>query len=105
MSSKSALIHVRIDEDVKDRAAAVLSDFGMTTSDATRILLTRIAKEGTIPPVLLASKEDYDEWFRRKVQEALDDPRPAIPHEDAKRRLRQRVTRTALRLERNEGSE
>jgi DNA-damage-inducible protein J len=22
----------------------------------------------------------YDSWFRAKVQEALNDPRPAIPH-------------------------
>jgi DNA-damage-inducible protein J len=24
----------------------------------------------------------HDAWFRAKVQEALDDPRPAIPYED-----------------------
>lgn len=23
----------------------------------------------------------YDEWFRAQVQEAIDDPRPSIPHE------------------------
>ncbi|WP_375166125.1 type II toxin-antitoxin system RelB family antitoxin [Pseudomonas allii] len=27
------------------------------------------------------SKTSYDLWFRTKVQQALDDPRPAIPHE------------------------
>ncbi|PRC93232.1 hypothetical protein [Solimicrobium silvestre] len=27
----------------------------------------------------------YDKWFRSQVQEALDDPRPAIPHEDIKK--------------------
>jgi hypothetical protein len=25
--------------------------------------------------------ESYDTWFRKKVQEALDDPRPRIPHD------------------------
>ena len=25
--------------------------------------------------------DGHDAWFRAKVQEALDDPRPAIPHE------------------------
>jgi hypothetical protein len=25
--------------------------------------------------------EVYDAWFRAKVREALDDPRPGIPHE------------------------
>ncbi|MBC8740435.1 antitoxin [Paraburkholderia sp. UCT31] len=23
---------------------------------------------------------EYDKWFRAKVQESLDDPRPPIPH-------------------------
>lgn len=26
-----------------------------------------------------------DKWFRAQVQEALDDPRPAIPHEEMKK--------------------
>jgi DNA-damage-inducible protein J len=26
----------------------------------------------------------HDAWFRAKVQEALDDPRPGIPHEQVK---------------------
>jgi hypothetical protein len=25
----------------------------------------------------------YDRWFRAKVQEALDDPRPGLPHDEA----------------------
>jgi hypothetical protein len=25
--------------------------------------------------------EAYDVWFRARVQEALDDPRPGIPHD------------------------
>jgi len=29
----------------------------------------------------------YDRWFRAKVQEALDDPRPGIPHDEAIARL------------------
>jgi len=28
-----------------------------------------------------AEAEAYDAWFRTKVREALDDPRPGIPHE------------------------
>ncbi|OCJ36809.1 stability determinant [Serratia sp. 14-2641] len=26
--------------------------------------------------------DSYDRWFRAKVQEALDDPRPGIPHDE-----------------------
>lgn len=93
MSSKNALVHVRIDEDLKDKAAEVLAEYGMTVSDATRILLTRIAKEGTVPPILLATKDQYDEWFRSKVQEALDDPSRGIPHEEVMRSVRERLRR------------
>ncbi len=25
--------------------------------------------------------DSYDTWFRAKVQESLDDPRPSIPHD------------------------
>lgn len=31
--------------------------------------------------------EAYDAWFRAKVQEALDDPRPPIPHDQAVARI------------------
>lgn len=31
--------------------------------------------------------EDYDRWFRAKVQEAIDDPSPKIPHDEAMARI------------------
>jgi DNA-damage-inducible protein J len=93
MAAKSALVHVRIDEDLKDQAAAVLAEYGLNVSDATRILLTRIAKDGVVPPILLATKSDYDSWFRAKVQEAMDDPRPGIPHEQVMADIRGRLAR------------
>ena len=31
--------------------------------------------------------DSYDRWFRARVQEALDDPRPGIPHKEAMARL------------------
>jgi DNA-damage-inducible protein J len=80
----NALVQTRIDSTVKKRAAAVLEDLGITVSDAVRILLTRTAKEGTLPFALTpspAAQADHDAWFRAKVREALDDPRPAVSHE------------------------
>ena len=47
-----------------------------------RILLTRIATEGALPAGLTVDSQAYDEWFRAKVQEALDDPRPSLSHEE-----------------------
>jgi DNA-damage-inducible protein J len=81
----NALVQTRIDADVRDRAAAVLEKQGMTVSEAVRILLTRTANEGALP-LAPVNAEAYDAWFRAKVQEALDDPRPPIPHEEVKAR-------------------
>jgi DNA-damage-inducible protein J len=77
----NALIQTRIDPVVKERASAVLEKLGMTVSDAVRILLTRTANEGALPAELLQPAPGHDTWFRAKVQEALDDPRPPVPHE------------------------
>ncbi|MDR7050170.1 hypothetical protein J2X54_002651 [Duganella sp. 3397] len=30
----------------------------------------------------------YDLWFRAKVQESLDDPRPSIPHDEVMAQMR-----------------
>ncbi|NTF18187.1 type II toxin-antitoxin system RelB/DinJ family antitoxin [Agrobacterium rubi] len=91
MAGKTDLVSVRIDEAVKQQASEVLAECGLTVSDAVRIVLTRIAKEKEIPSFLLASPEDYDQWFRAKVQEALDDPREDIPHEEVMRSVRERI--------------
>ena len=34
--------------------------------------------------------DSYDRWFRAKVQEALDDPRPSLPHDEVVRRMEER---------------
>lgn len=39
--------------------------------------------------------EAYDRWFREKVQEALDDPGPLIPHDEVMARA-QRVIDEAV---------
>lgn len=74
------MIHVRVDDQLKADASEVLAGVGLTVSDAVRILLTRVAAEGGLPAGLTADPDAYDAWFRAKVQEALDDPRPAAPH-------------------------
>jgi DNA-damage-inducible protein J len=91
----NALVQTRIDEDIKDRASAVLEKQGLTISDAVRILLTRTANEGALPlartpyeaAIYKGDGSDYDEWFRAKVHEALNDPRPPIPHEEVRRQM------------------
>ena len=80
----NALVQVRIDPEIRDKASKVFERSGLTVSDAVRVLLTRTANEGVIPLELQAEDEEYDAWFRAKVQEALDDQSPDIPDEDVR---------------------
>ena len=45
----NAVVRARIDERIKEEAAAVLEAMGLTISDAFRILLTRVAREKALP--------------------------------------------------------
>ena len=45
----TAFVRARIDENLKNEAAAVLADMGLTVSDVVRIALTKIAKEKALP--------------------------------------------------------
>jgi DNA-damage-inducible protein J len=99
----NALIQTRIDEDIKVRASAVLEKSGLTLSDAVRIMLTRTANEGVFPLAIAArsaSTDDFDAWFRAKVQEALDDPRPPRSHDYVERHFADRRGKLMAKLER-----
>ena len=91
MPAQTTMLHVRVDEALKAKAAEALATVGLTLSDAVRILLTRVAAEGGLPPGLTTEPEGYDAWFRAKVQEALDDPRPGIPHEEVMAEMKQLI--------------
>jgi DNA-damage-inducible protein J len=93
----NALVQTRIDPSVKERASAVLGEMGMTVSDAVRILLTRTANEGVLPFSPARNAAEHDAWFRAKVQEALDDPRPAVPHEQVEAYFAQRRAAAQLK--------
>lgn len=47
--SANAVVRARIDEHIKEEATAVLAAMGLTVSDAFRILLTRVAREKSLP--------------------------------------------------------
>ena len=49
----NSVVRARIDEHIKEEAAAVLATMGLTLSDAYRIMLTRIAREKALPFELL----------------------------------------------------
>ena len=45
----TAFVRARIDEGLKDEAAAVLAEMGLTVSDVVRMTLTRVAKDKALP--------------------------------------------------------
>jgi len=47
--ASSAFVRARIDERLKDEAAAVLAEMGLTVSDVVRMTLTRVAKDKALP--------------------------------------------------------
>ena len=42
-------VRARIDDGVKEEASAVLAAMGLTVSDAFRLMMMRIAKDGVLP--------------------------------------------------------
>ena len=94
MPATTSMLHVRVDDQVKTQAAEALAGVGLTLSDAVRILPTRIAVEGGLPVGLTTDPEVYDAWFRAKVRESLEDPRPAIPHETVMATVQARLDET-----------
>ena len=45
----TTMVHIRVEEKVKERAAKTLAAMGMSVSDAVRILLVRVAEEKALP--------------------------------------------------------
>ena len=98
MPAQTSMLHVRVDNRIKNEAADALASFGLTLSDAVRILLARVATEGGLPAGLVMNQEAHDAWFRAKVREALSDPGTPVSHDramkevqaliDGKRRVR-----------------
>ena len=91
MAAHTSLLHVRIDDQLKAQASEKLARVGLTVSDAVRILLTRVATEGGLPAGLTADPKAHDAWFRAKVQEALADTRPTVPHRQVMDEVQARI--------------
>lgn len=91
----TATVQARIDEQIRDEASKVLERWGLSVSDAVRILLTRTAREGRLPIELLSTSPEHDQWFRGQVWLALNDEQEisddAVEQEFAERRAKARA--------------
>jgi len=45
----TSMVHIRVDERVKEKATKTLSAMGLSVSDAVRMLLVRVAAEQALP--------------------------------------------------------
>jgi DNA-damage-inducible protein J len=45
----TTMVHIRVDEKVKEKATKTLAAMGMSVSDAVRMLLVRVAAEKALP--------------------------------------------------------
>ncbi len=83
----NAVVRARIDEYIKEEATIVLEAMGLTTSDAIRIMLTRVAREKALPFELLVPNkktiEAMKEARRGKLEiVTLDELQAAIDADD-----------------------
>lgn len=100
-------IHAQVESDIEERATEALHREGMTIGDAVREMLQRVARDGSLPFLTAADEAAifgdhdpaYDAWFRAKVQEALDDPRPALSEDEAEQRMSSRLEKALARLQ------
>lgn len=62
--TENAVVRARIDERIKNEAAAVLGAMGLTVSDAFRLLMVRIAKDKALPFAPLVPNEETIEAMK-----------------------------------------
>jgi DNA-damage-inducible protein J len=62
--AQNAVVRARIDERIKNEAAAVLGAMGLTVSDAFRLLMVRIAKDKALPFAPLVPNEETIEAMK-----------------------------------------
>ena len=47
--AENAVVRARINQEIKEEATIVLASMGLTVSDAFRLMLTRVAREKSLP--------------------------------------------------------
>ena len=54
MPKRTSMLHIRVDEDLKEQAAEALAAVGLSVSDAVRLFLRRVVVEQAFPLELKA---------------------------------------------------
>jgi DNA-damage-inducible protein J len=49
MAAQTSMLHIRVDDDVKEQAVEALTSMGLSVSDAVRLFLRRVVVEQAFP--------------------------------------------------------
>jgi len=49
MSAQTSMLHIRVEDDIKDQATLTLTAMGLTMSDAVRLFLRRVVVDQAFP--------------------------------------------------------
>ena len=58
MSAQISMLHIRVDDDIKDQANQALNAMGMSMSDAVRLFLRRVAVDQAFPLELTVPNDE-----------------------------------------------
>jgi antitoxin (DNA-binding transcriptional repressor) of toxin-antitoxin stability system len=90
------VIHISEAEAVRDFAALLAH---VRSGSEVVIDSEHTAVALLVPPAeVTAVDPEHDAWFRERVQQALDDPRPDIPSEDVEAHFAKRRAATLLKM-------
>jgi len=76
MKEASKMLHIRLDEQIKEQASATLATMGLTIAEAVRVFLAKVIAEKAIPFSIHAPREPNEE-----SREAIAQARAIISEE------------------------
>lgn len=79
----TTMVHVRLDESIKNQATETLASMGLTVSDAVRVFLTRVVTDQQLPFALQAPNASTRAAMReaRAIGKARFDSTDALIHD------------------------
>jgi hypothetical protein len=87
---KEAVFTVKLEADLRDAFAAEAAATHRPASDLVRGFMREFVERRR-------EAREHDAWFRAKVQEAIDDPRPGILHDEVMDETRTIIDRLAAK--------
>jgi DNA-damage-inducible protein J len=83
MMAATTMVHVRVDESIKNQAAETLASMGLTVSAAVRVFLTRVVTDQQLPFVLQAPNASTRAAMReaRAISKARYDSADSLIHD------------------------